>query len=43
VLYLDRPLKIAWVTQLWMGRFGYRDLKEAAFSGGAALWELEGV
>jgi hypothetical protein len=25
------------------GRFGYSNLKEAAFSGAAALWELDGV
>ena len=31
------------VAQIWVGRFGYSDLKEAAFSGAAALWELDGI
>ena len=26
-----------------VGRFGYSDLKEAAVSGAAALWELDGI
>ena len=30
------------LAQVWVGRFGYSDLKEAAFSGAAALWELDG-
>ena len=28
------------MAQVWLGRFGYSDLKGAAFSGAAALWEL---
>ena len=43
MLYLDRLLYIEGVTRLWVGRFGYSDLKEAAFTGAAALWELDGV
>jgi hypothetical protein len=42
VLYLDRPFLVAEVAQFWTGRFRYSDLKEAAFSGVAALWELDG-
>ena len=30
------------LAQVWAERFGYSDLKEAAFSGAAALWELDG-
>ena len=31
------------MARLGWGRFGYSDLKEAAFSGAAALWELDGI
>ena len=43
MLYLDRPLLALAVAQVWVGRFGYSDLKEAAFSGAAALWDLDGI
>lgn len=42
MLYLDRPLLVLALAPVWVGRFGYSDLKEAAFSGAAALWELDG-
>jgi hypothetical protein len=35
VLYLDRPFVNVGVAQVWVGRFGYSDLKEAALSGAA--------
>jgi len=31
------------MAQVWVGRFGYSDLKEAAFTEAAALWELDEV
>jgi len=43
VLYLDRPLLALAVAQVWVGRFGYSDLKEAAVCVAAALWELDEV
>ncbi len=43
VLYADRPLLSTEIGAGLGGRFGYSDLKEAAFSGAAALWELDGI
>ena len=37
------PCWLLVLAQVWMGRFGYSDLREAAFSGAAALWELDGL
>ena len=39
-LYLERPLLALEVAQVWVGRFRYSDLKEAALSGASGLWEL---
>ena len=41
-LYLKRPWECLCCAGV-CGRFGYSDLKEAALSGAAALWELNGV
>jgi hypothetical protein len=43
VLYLDRLLVSAERGMDLVGRFGYSDLKEAALSGAADLWELNRV
>jgi hypothetical protein len=43
VLYLDRRVRAVVVTGCKSGRFGYSDLKEAALSGAADLWELNMV
>jgi hypothetical protein len=40
VLYLDRPLPGSGFEIGQGGRFGYSDLKGAALSGAADLWEL---
>jgi len=40
VLYLDRPFVRVKRGIVLVGRFGYSDLKEAALSGAAGLWEL---
>ena len=29
------------MAQLWVGRFGYGDLKKVALSGAAGLWDLD--
>ena len=42
MLYLDRPCVSAERGGVLEGRFRYSDLKEAAFSGAAVLWELDG-
>ena len=42
MLYLDRPRVSAERGGDLEGRSRYSDLKEAAFSGAAALWELDG-
>jgi len=43
VLYLDRPCVSAERGGVLEGRFRYSDLKEAAISGAADLWELKGL
>jgi hypothetical protein len=43
VLYLDRPGSKSVRGAVLCGRFGYSDLKEAALSGAAELWALNGV
>ena len=37
VLYLTAPRWLLKIAQVWVGRSGYSDLKEAAFSEAAAL------